>query len=87
MNCPRALDSSSDRVFGAAALTGGNMAIEGVHPDLQEVAFALYLADLDYEENKGNSRLGPELLEKAKEAQLNYREAKAVLEKKLGHPV
>ena len=60
------------------------MAIEGIHPELQDVAFALYLADLDYEENKGNSRRAPDFAEKATQAQRNYREARAELAKRLG---
>lgn len=55
-----------------------------IHPDLKEAAFALHMADLDYEENKGSSEFGQMFADRARAAQANYRVAKAELARKLG---
>lgn len=54
--------------------------VENTDPRLHEVVVAMYAADLDYEDNKGNSRLVLDLAEKCREAQRNFRAKKAELE-------
>ena len=60
---------------------------ESIHPELKKVAFEMYVANLDYEEHKGNMELAPEFWKKFEEAREDYRAAKRELEKKLGHPL
>lgn len=63
------------------------MAISGIHPELQDAAFEMWLAHQDFEENKGSMQDAPEFWERFEEKRNAYRAAKAALEEKLGHPV
>ncbi|HUY05302.1 MAG TPA: hypothetical protein VMV62_01120 [Candidatus Paceibacterota bacterium] len=45
--------------------------------ELKEAALQMYLADLDYEENKGSSLFAPTFAERCRAAQRHYREVKA----------
>ena len=54
--------------------------VENTDPRLHEAVVAMKAADLDYEDNKGNSRLVLDLADKCREAQRNFRAKKAELE-------
>lgn len=57
---------------------------DSVHPDLKEVAFEMWFASLNYEENKGNSELAPVYWEIFERKRKEYRAARAELAEKLG---
>lgn len=50
-----------------------------IHPELIELFGALRVADIDYEENRGSPDVG-EYAERARGAQMAFRERKAELE-------
>lgn len=56
------------------------MPIEGIHPDLHDAAMAMYIANIDFEECKGNTELAPQLWSRFESARAEYRAKKAEIE-------
>lgn len=54
--------------------------VENTDPRLADVVAAMVIADIDFKENEGNPRLAPDLADKCREAQYNFRAKKAELE-------
>lgn len=55
--------------------------VENIDPRLTEAGAAMVIANIDFEDNKGNSRLAPIFWQKFLEARWNFRAKKAELEK------